>query len=56
VAVSPWFEDHFNAEKQTRQLDAIIHSVHNEPVRDSNPLSAPFISAKNSMTKQEAKI
>ncbi len=56
VAVSPWFEEHFNAEKQTRQLDAIIHSVHNEPVRDSNPLSAPLISAKNSMTKQEAKI
>jgi hypothetical protein len=29
VAPSPWFEEFFNAENQTRMLDAIIRSLHN---------------------------
>jgi hypothetical protein len=29
VAVSPWFDEHFNAEHQTGMLDAIIKSLHN---------------------------
>jgi hypothetical protein len=28
VAANPWFNELFNAENQTRQLDAIIHSLH----------------------------
>jgi hypothetical protein len=33
VPVSPWFEEHFNAENQARQLDAIIRSLHPEAKR-----------------------
>lgn len=36
VAPSPWFEDQFNAENQTRQLDAIIRSLHKKQVRGAN--------------------
>ena len=33
VAPSPWFEEHFNAERQTQVLDTIIRSVHSERPR-----------------------
>ena len=33
VAASPWFEEQFNAENQTRQLDAIIRSLHSDHKR-----------------------
>ncbi len=38
VALSPLFEEQFNAEFQTTQLDAIIRQLHNQPVRDAHPL------------------
>jgi hypothetical protein len=46
VVPSPWFEEHFNAEKQTRQLDTIIRSLYEEPVRGANPLPGVPSSAK----------
>lgn len=53
VAHSPWFEEQFNAEKQTRQLDAIIRSLHAEPVRGANPLQVP-IGAKSAAVERNA--
>jgi hypothetical protein len=38
VEASPWFEEQFNAEHQTLQLDAIIRMLHKEAVRPANPL------------------
>ena len=37
VEASPWFEEQFNVEHQTQQLDAIIRSLHNEQIRETNP-------------------
>jgi glycosyltransferase involved in cell wall biosynthesis len=39
VSPSPWFEEQFNAEHQTRTLDALIRSLQNgmTAVRESNP-------------------
>jgi hypothetical protein len=34
MAPSAWFEEQFNAENQTRMLDAIIRSLHGSPMRD----------------------
>jgi glycosyltransferase involved in cell wall biosynthesis len=36
VAASPWFEEQFNAEHQTRILHSIICSLHDGAVRDTN--------------------
>jgi hypothetical protein len=47
VAANTWFEEHFNAEKQTRQLDAIIRSLHEEPVRGANPLPEVPVGTKS---------
>ena len=33
VAPSPWFEEHFNVERQTQVLDTIIRSAHREQPR-----------------------
>jgi hypothetical protein len=38
VAVSPWFEEQFDAEKQTMHLDSIVRSLHYQPLRGSNPI------------------
>jgi hypothetical protein len=48
VAPSSWFEEEFNAEKQTLQLDAIIRSLHNQPARDIPPLAAVSVEANGS--------
>ena len=40
IEPNPWFEEQFNAERQTRQLDAILRSLHDEPVRQANPAPA----------------
>ena len=40
VAPSPWFEEQFNAERQTRVLDLIIRSLHSE--EPSRKLLAPI--------------
>jgi glycosyltransferase involved in cell wall biosynthesis len=39
IAVRPnsWFEEQFNAENQTRMLDAIIRAVHQQPLQGVNP-------------------
>jgi hypothetical protein len=39
VAANSWFEEQFNAEKQTRVLDAIIRAVHQRPLQGTNPPS-----------------
>jgi glycosyltransferase involved in cell wall biosynthesis len=36
VEASLWFEERFNVEHQTQQLDAIIRSLHKEPFRETN--------------------
>lgn len=36
VGANSWFEEHFNAENQTRILDAIIRSLHERPVRNAS--------------------
>ncbi len=36
VAASPWFQEQFNAENQTRTLDGIIRSLHGEPMPSIN--------------------
>jgi glycosyltransferase involved in cell wall biosynthesis len=41
VPASPWFEEHFNAENQTRQLDNIICSLRQKPTRGPGGLSRP---------------
>lgn len=37
VAANSWFEEQFNAENQTRMLDAIIRSLYGGPGRGTNP-------------------
>ena len=54
VAPSPWFEEQFNADKQTRQLDTIIRSLHAEPVLGANRLQLP-IGAKIAVVKRNVK-
>jgi glycosyltransferase involved in cell wall biosynthesis len=39
VTASPWFEEQFNAENQTGQLDAIIRSLHQDPAAGPQDLS-----------------
>jgi hypothetical protein len=56
VAASPWFEEQFNSEIQTRQLDAIIRSLHDEPIWEGHSLATPLNAAEYSLTKQEVKI
>jgi glycosyltransferase involved in cell wall biosynthesis len=46
VAANAWFEEEFNAEKQTLQLHGIIRSLHNRA--GTNILPAPIISAEAS--------
>jgi hypothetical protein len=46
VAASPWFEEQFNAGHQTRQLDAIIRSLHKEPMLGINPSPGPLVAVK----------
>ena len=41
VAANSWFEEHFNAENQTRVLDAIIRSLHEGPLGGASPQSRP---------------
>ena len=36
VKASPWFEEHFNVERQTRQLETIIQSLQHDPAREAN--------------------
>jgi hypothetical protein len=43
VAVSPWFEEHFNAENQTRQLDALIKSLHKGIEGSGEAVTSPRI-------------
>lgn len=37
VAASPWFEEQFNAENQTKILDTLIRSLHRLPVLGTSP-------------------
>jgi hypothetical protein len=47
VLPSSWFEQQFNAENQTRQLDAIIRSLHEEPVQGTDRLPALPVGSKS---------
>jgi len=53
IAASPWFEEQFNAEHQARQLDTIIRSLHEEPVRDANPEPGFPNDAKRAAVKEK---
>jgi hypothetical protein len=46
-AASPWFENEFNAENQTRQLDAIIRSLHEKAAPDGSHSPGSFVGGKS---------
>jgi glycosyltransferase involved in cell wall biosynthesis len=56
VAASPWFEEQFNAENQTRQLDAIIRSLHKKPVRDTNSSPERLIAARRTTANRDIRV
>jgi hypothetical protein len=56
VAASPWFEEHFNAENQTLQLDAIIRSLHKDALPESSELPNSFGASKRTIPNQKTKI
>jgi hypothetical protein len=43
VAPNAWFEEQFNAENQTRILDSILRSLHEEPLREIIPSPEPWM-------------
>ena len=47
AAASPWFEKEFNAENQTRQLDAIIRSLHEKAAPDGSHSPGSFVGGKS---------
>jgi hypothetical protein len=56
IAANPWFEEQFNAEKQTRQLDAIIRSLHEEPLRGANPMLELPANAKSGAVNRNIRV
>ncbi len=48
IAANSWFEEQFNALNQTRALDAIIRSLHEEPIPKANRQIGSRIGARNS--------
>jgi glycosyltransferase involved in cell wall biosynthesis len=56
VAASPWFEEQFNAENQTRMLGAIIRSLHNEPTRGINRFSEVPVGTKSTAANQNVRV
>jgi hypothetical protein len=56
VPASPWFEEHFNSKNQTRQLDAIIRSLHTQHGRSVSPSVARSSCAESAAPTQNLKI
>jgi len=56
IAANSWFEEQFNVEKQTRQLDAIIRSLHEEPLQGANPMFGLPASAKTGAVKRKIRV
>jgi hypothetical protein len=56
VAAGPWFEEQFNAENQTRQLGAIISSLHKEPVGRTFELPRSLVAARRVTLNQKMRI
>jgi len=56
VAASPRFEEQFNAENQTRQLDAIIRSLHDEPAQNTSLQPGPRIGTECKAVTQASKV
>ena len=54
VTASQWFEEQFNAENQTRQLDGIIRSLHEKTAPDTGPSPARLVGVKSTAAKQNA--
>ncbi len=55
VAASPFFEEQFNAEYETGQLDGIIRKLHNEPVRDAHPMPSGFVAGRGAWPARASK-
>jgi hypothetical protein len=56
VAPSPEFEQRFNAENQTGMLDAMIRSLHEEPLREIVPSPRRSADAKRSTTNRRTDV
>jgi hypothetical protein len=56
IAPSSWFEQQFNVENQTRQLDAIIRSLHQEPMLKENPSSRLLAEPGRMITNQDIRV
>jgi glycosyltransferase involved in cell wall biosynthesis len=54
VVANSWFEQQFNVENQTRQLDAIIRSLHGELPRDTNSSSGLLSATESARNTEEA--
>jgi glycosyltransferase involved in cell wall biosynthesis len=55
VAANSWFEEQFNAVNQTRALDAIIRSLHEEPMPEASRQNDPQIVAGRSPVSRAAR-